>query len=114
MEIDAGAPPTPFAATITFGDGVLHLSGELDAACAVALAASLDQAVSVSVHVVLELSGVTFIDSTALRTLLDTWRRIAPLGGTMTTRNPPPKIARLFDITGTNRIITLAAPPAPA
>jgi anti-sigma B factor antagonist len=114
MEFDAEPPTTPFGATIAFGAGVVELNGELDADCAVALAAVLDQAISASVDVVLDLRGVSFIDSTALRTLLDTWRRIAPLGGSITTRHARPNIARLLDITGTNRIISLDTPAASA
>jgi anti-sigma B factor antagonist len=110
MEIKAGRQTTPFAGTISVGDGVVLLDGEIDADSAVAFAAVLDQAISVSVELVIDLGGVTFIDSTALRTLLDTWRRIVPLNGSITTRNARPNIARLFDITGTNRIITLESP----
>jgi anti-sigma B factor antagonist len=114
VEFDDARPTSPFGATIAFDAGIVELNGELDADCAVALAAVLDQAISVSAEVVLDLRGVSFIDSTALRTLLDTWRRIAPLGGSITTRHARPNVARLLDITGTNRIISLDEPAAPA
>jgi anti-anti-sigma factor len=51
-------------------------------------------------HVVVDLSGVTFMDSSALRALLEVRATLADRGSLLTLVEPPPGIATLFSVTG--------------
>jgi anti-sigma B factor antagonist len=83
---------------------VVALRGELD----VATVPSLDEALSVAVRVegtpklLLDLSEVTFIDSTALMRLLTAQRELDRRGGQMVLVCSNPTVLRLFEVTRTN------------
>jgi anti-sigma B factor antagonist len=92
--------------TESLGNGtrVVALRGELD----VATVPSLDEALSVAVRVegtpklLLDLSEVTFIDSTALMRLLTAQRELDRRGGQMVLVCSNPTVLRLFEVTRTN------------
>jgi anti-sigma B factor antagonist len=77
---------------------VVHVSGEIDIATAEQLQSSLDDALKRNGPVVVDMSGVTFIDGSGLKALL---RVAASLNG----RGPlalvnAPLVARLLELTG--------------
>ncbi|MET0908162.1 MAG: STAS domain-containing protein [Ilumatobacteraceae bacterium] len=80
------------------GDG-WAVTGELDARTAPALAraVSADPASSTVVH--LDLSGVTFIDSSGLGVLVDLARQAAADGGSLRLDHPSTAVTRLLEIT---------------
>jgi anti-sigma B factor antagonist len=83
---------------------VVALRGELD----VATIPSLDEALgAVRVEgarkVLLDLSEVTFIDSTALMRLLTALREVERRGGQMVLACSNPTVLRLFEVTRTNQ-----------
>lgn len=75
-----------------------HLSGELDAHTATALA----QAMSVLPvgEVTVDLAGVSFVDSSGLRVLLDATNRANAAGGGLVITSPQASIRRLIEISG--------------
>jgi anti-sigma B factor antagonist len=86
------------------GTRVVALRGELD----VATMPSLDEALSGAVRgegtprVLIDLSEVTFIDSTALMRLLTALRQLDRRGGQMVLACSNPTVLRLFEVTRTN------------
>jgi anti-sigma B factor antagonist len=99
--------PQLHVVTESLGDGtrVISLRGELD----IATIPSLDEALSVAVRVegtpkvLLDLSEVTFIDSTALMRLLTAQRELDRSGGQMVLACSNPTVLRLFEVTRTNQ-----------
>jgi anti-anti-sigma factor len=51
-------------------------------------------------HVIVDLTEVTFMDSSALRALLEVRGTVAERGTILTLVNPRPALATLFDVTG--------------
>jgi anti-anti-sigma factor len=80
-------------------DGVLAVTGELDAYTGSALASALAEVRSAA-GVVCDLARVTFIDSSALRVLVVEHKRLAECGGTLRLQNPSDTVRRLLDVSG--------------
>jgi anti-sigma B factor antagonist len=78
-------------------EGVLVLSGEIDSYTAPDLAARL---ASEPVVEVVDLSAVTFIDSSGLRTLIEADRSRQGDGGRIMLRAPSASVQRLLEISG--------------
>jgi anti-sigma B factor antagonist len=94
-------PAAPQAATASIADqegvSVLRLSGELDLATVADIQRSVD-AISGQApeHLVVDLSGVTFMDSSGIALLL----QIAATRPRTELRNPTPLIRRVLEMTG--------------
>ena len=73
--------------------------GELDAATASRLVEDLKNDVEQDGDLELEMSGVSFVDSTGLRALLQLAKALEGRG-TLLLRNPSRNVQRLLDITG--------------
>jgi anti-anti-sigma factor len=95
------------------GDGptraLVTVSGELDLETAPelgdhALAALND----VSVHLVLDLRGVTFMDSTGLKVLLAAAHRADLAGGSLVLVAPNRAVSRILTLTGLDKTFVLA------
>jgi anti-sigma B factor antagonist len=84
------------------GNIVVGLRGELDLSSAPDLRAQL--LATVAAHpgdrVILDLSGVPFMDSASLNVLLDAEQRAGLAGGTLCLAALPKAAARAFEITG--------------
>ena len=78
-------------------DGVLWLSGELDMATVERFAAAAEQASDGRRRFVVDLSQLTFIDSTGIREVVRVARSTA---AGVVLRNPRPFVRRVFDVTG--------------
>jgi anti-sigma B factor antagonist len=88
---------------------LVTVSGEIDLETAPqlgdhALAALTD----VSVHLVLDLRGVTFMDSTGLKVLLATARRADLAGGSLVLVAPTRPVQRILTLTGLDTTFTVA------
>jgi len=80
---------------------VVRLSGEVDMATSAAVKSSLaDLAEGGHLAVVVDLSEVTFIDSSGLHVLLDAQRRLSKSGGKVVLRKPAPAVDRILQISG--------------
>jgi anti-anti-sigma factor len=101
-----------FVGFIDHQDGLVHVvfRGDIDANTAAAAAAVLQQARTASPNVVIDMAGVTFVDSTGLRALIRLWQELAPSGGTVTVEHAPASVRRLFSLTGADENITLVPP----
>ena len=78
---------------------MIRVTGEIDAHTAPDMEevfASADASSELSV----EMSGVSFVDSTGLRVLVSTHKRLADAGGELVLRSPSRSVMRLLEITG--------------
>ena len=80
-------------------DGV-RLVGDVDAASIDALVAELDPLPGVNSDVIIDLAGVTFIDSSGLRTLVEAHQRAEQAGRRVLMADPSVAVRRLFDNSG--------------
>jgi anti-anti-sigma factor len=58
-------------------------------------------------QVVVDLGGVSFMDSSGLGALIGIFKRVAERGGDMTLARPQPNVKTVLEITRTNRILRL-------
>lgn len=81
---------------------VVVLAGELDLAVAKKVRAALGQAMGdPRPRLIVDLSGLTFIDSSGLHIILDAYRRCRTARPTLTIRPGPPNVQRVFELTNT-------------
>ena len=60
-------------------------------------------------QLVVDLSGCTFVDASALSMLLDVHRRAWRSGGVLTLRGCTPRVLRLLSLTGLRRVFDVEA-----
>lgn len=83
--------------------------GDLDLTTSRVLGEALERALDDGNSVVLDLSAVTFIDSTGLSTLIRALRQSESNGGALAlSPNLPAQIRRVFEITGLNGLFPIA------
>ena len=100
--MDDGDPG--FRATII--DGVVHLAGDVEGVHVVAVTDALFQALGASDgRVVIDLSGVTFCDSSGLSCLLRL--RMRSNGRQVVLRDPPPAVTRLLALGGVEELFDI-------
>lgn len=91
-------------------DGLtVTLTGEIDHHGARAMMADLEETISTLLprHLTLDLSGVTFMDSSGIALLLRTHRRLTQLGGTLRVIKIPTQPRKVLDAAGVGRLISL-------
>jgi anti-sigma B factor antagonist len=91
---------------------LLRAAGEIDASTVPALRRELDSAREEVVTVLLDLSGVTFIDSTGLKLLLDASHSSVTSDWAFFAVRPSAAVERLIEVSGTADLITLVDPRA--
>ena len=91
------------------GETAVALSGEIDHHSARAMTERLDGIIAdrLPMRLVLDLSGVTFMDSSGIAVLLRAHRQVSRHGGTLEVRAIPAQPRRVLDAAGVGRIITL-------
>jgi stage II sporulation protein AA (anti-sigma F factor antagonist) len=57
----------------------------------------------------LDLEGVTFMDSSGLGVILGRYRRLKKQGGKVVLSRPQPQVRRLLELSGLNKIMTIQA-----
>ncbi|NLF34426.1 MAG: STAS domain-containing protein [Clostridiales bacterium] len=84
------------------------ISGDVDHHGAKAVMQRLDTQIDLGLpkRLILDLSGVTFMDSSGIAILLRAWRRMGELSGTMTVSGVPAQAARVLRAAGVDRLIT--------
>ena len=90
------------------GTAIVTAEGELDAYAAPELTACL-ASLGDARDVVVDLSAVSFLDSTALGIVLRTVREIGERGGEVRLVLPETTARRIFEITMLDRVLPLAA-----
>jgi anti-sigma B factor antagonist len=101
--------PSLHIEAITAGDcAVLRIAGEVDAYTAPKLRKQVaDLAENGTVHVIADLRGVDFLDSTGLGALVGGQKRLRILEGSLTIITNRDRILKLFQITGLTHAFAL-------
>jgi anti-anti-sigma factor len=105
----AAADPAPrFNVTAAHDERgqVVQLAGDLDVDSAPLLRRWLDSFEATG-PVVLDMSGLTFLDSTGLGCLYKLHHKVTDAGGIVVAPRPPAPIRRILEIAGLNRVIAL-------
>jgi anti-anti-sigma factor len=82
------------------GPSSIVVSGEIDAHSAPALAERLNCCSAVDVDIVVDMSAVTFMDSSGLRVLIDVHQRTADAPHGLVLRAPSASVVRLLEVAG--------------
>jgi anti-anti-sigma factor len=94
-------PAIGTASVLTFGSvTTVVASGEFDAGTCSGLADALALACTTATDVVLDMTGVTFLDGAGLRQIENTAERLAAEGRSMWIANPPKVVVRLLHAAG--------------
>jgi anti-anti-sigma factor len=87
---------------------IVTVGGEVDLETASQLGEhALEALRDVSAHVVVDLAGVTFMDSTGLKVLLSIQRRAALAGGSFAVAGATRTVRRILALTGLDHTFTL-------
>jgi anti-anti-sigma factor len=86
-------------------------SGELDIATAPQLAEALSEAARGSAAVILDLSELTFMDSSGLHAILSAHTRLHEAGCRLVLIGACRQIQRIFELTGTEHALEFASAP---
>ena len=91
--------------TLTF-----FLVGELDHHGAKGLLENLEREIerTLPLSLVLDFSGVTFMDSSGIAVVLRCYRRTAELGGAVTVKDVPPQAEKVLRAAGLERLMRFA------
>ncbi len=96
--------------TRTFGVTVMTVGGEIDGATSHDLRRQLDELLESPeppLSLVLDLSSMSFIDTTGLNVLVHVLKRMRALGGELTLSAPTESTRKLLAITGLDRAFTV-------
>ncbi len=91
-------------ARLSDGVVVVALSGDVDVVSVPRLRAALRDYVGV-VDVVLDLSGVAFLDSSTLRVFVEAQRRSSAAGRSLEIARPSDPVRNLFDVSGLRGVL---------
>jgi anti-anti-sigma factor len=102
-----------FEAFIAHQNGcvVIVVRGEVDMETAPQFAAVVDDGLTASPHIVFDMGGVTFVDSSGLRVIVAAVLRV-PEHGSVTIRNASAHVAKVLQISGLDSAITVESTPA--
>jgi anti-sigma B factor antagonist len=97
------------------GDALIVLAGELDMATAPDLSSLLDPLVeSGPPELILDFSGLSFIDSSGLAVLTNAERRLREQGRTLRIRSLRPSALKVFEIAGLMDVLNVAVGQDPS
>jgi anti-anti-sigma factor len=91
---------------------VLHLSGELDLTTAPALSVALEDPIRLGGTIGLDLTELSYMDSTGIREIFNTVRLLGERGRVILF-NPSPTVRRLIEICGLVDTIDINDDPPP-
>lgn len=85
----------------------LSVSGEVDHHAAASIMAELERQVEERLprKLIMDLGGVTFMDSSGIAVILRAHRRMGALGGSLTVRAVPGQAAKVLRAAGLERIV---------
>ena len=86
-----------------------YLSGEIDHHSAVELRRRIDESVlsGTPERLILDFSGVTFMDSSGIALILRSQQRMQLLEGSVVLRNIPAQARRVLDAAGIGRLVSI-------
>ena len=90
----------PLNDTITGRNLIIQITGEVDHHRAKELMQEMERKLELYCPstLTLDLSGVTFMDSSGVGLILGRDRHIVSLGGRLTIQNPPPAVRRMLEL----------------
>ena len=88
---------------------IAHLGGELDHCSAERVRLELDRLIEDRAVkcLVLDMRGMTFMDSSGIGVILGRYRELRARGGTVVVRNMTPPVQRIFLLAGMNQVIDI-------
>lgn len=88
-----------------------RITGEVDHHAAKGLMEELSRRIDTSLpkELKLDLSGVTFMDSSGIAVVLRSWKRMSQLGGATALCAVPPQSAKVLRAAGIDKIISFMA-----
>lgn len=87
---------------------IVHVAGEIDVTSAAVLRDALEALIADGHRqLTLDLSDVTFLDSTGLGIVVGRLKRLARHGGTLTVAAAHERVVRVFTITGLDRLLEI-------
>jgi anti-sigma B factor antagonist len=90
---------------------VVLIRGEIDAASGPELTATVESLPDTVTTVELDLSEVSFVDSTGLGMIASLVNRLEPSGGQVLLRNPSDLVVRLLTVTDLLQFVTIVQDP---
>jgi anti-sigma B factor antagonist len=91
---------------------VFHLKGVLDMSTAGIFRESVETHLSAGGQVVIDLSAVTFCDSTGLGAIVGLYRAAGAVGCSLLLRAPQRRVAAVLAMTGVDQVVTVVEDPA--
>ncbi|MBV8560638.1 MAG: STAS domain-containing protein [Acidimicrobiia bacterium] len=104
---------TAFGATASRSNGtaVVAVRGEVDLYTAPRLWETIDAAIADTPHeLVIDLSRVSFVDSSALSVLVKALKRLRPVDGTVVVRGATDQVFMALELTRLTSVLTVEAP----
>ena len=92
---------------------IVPVSGEVTFSNVNGLGRELERALETARNLVVDLTDVTFIDSSGLSVIADAHRRRARSGHRLTIRGLTPSTFQTFELTGLHRELDIESPPGP-
>lgn len=91
------------------GKLIVSLDGEIDHHSAAEIREGLDKMIAVSRPkvMVLELSGIDFMDSSGLGLVLGRYRRLNEMGSQMVIKNPGARTEKILAMAGVDKLIKI-------
>lgn len=88
---------------------IVRLKGELDHHTAEVVRSGMDEAISRGGvnHIVVNLNGLTFMDSSGLGVILGRYKQVSAKGGKMVLCEVSPSLSRLFEMSGLFKILAV-------
>ena len=105
----------PFSTRVVRVDGatVIYIQGEIDMSTAGRLRDAIEPHMGPDQTIMLDLSGVDFMDSACIKVLVQARGRLTQDGGSLILRNPSSAAHRLLTITGVEFILAKDADDNP-
>ena len=102
---------TKCAAEYENGCLTVRITGEIDHHTARVLRVDIDRAVYLyrAPKVVMEMSGVSFMDSAGLGLILGRYSVIRELGGRLCLRGVSPEVEKILKLAGTDKLVSVMA-----
>lgn len=91
---------------VTNEEIIAYLSGEIDHHSAVELRRRIDEAVLAGTPewLILDFSGVTFMDSSGIGLIMGRWRLMQEQGGRLTVRGVPKTLRKVMRVSGLDKL----------
>ena len=97
------------------GSTTVELVGDVDLAVADELAARLEAVIDASSgNLAVDLAHVSFLDSSGLKVLVSTHRRLCAEGRQLTVRRPCELVYRVFEVSGLAQLLEVQGAAAPS